>query len=98
IAFERPAVIAAGMDGAGRALHAVDQHAPKIANLHRQLALAEEIAARIGRLEPGQIENADIDRRDGYERLLARREAGDLHWNRHRLARPRQLRGFERDV
>ena len=98
IAFKRAARVAAGMDGAGRALHAVDQHAPEIANLDRQLALPEEIGVRVRRLEPGQIENADIDRRDGHPRLLARREAGDVNGQRHRLARPRERRRVELDV
>ena len=43
IAFEIAAVVAAGPDRAGHALHAVDQHALEVADLDRQLALAEEI-------------------------------------------------------
>ena len=86
------------MDGAGRALHAVDQHAPEIADLDRQLALPEEIGARVGRLEAGQIEDADIDRRDGHPRLFARRKAREMNGQRHRLARPRERRRVELDV
>ena len=86
------------MDGAGLALHAVDQHAPEIADFNRQLALPKEIGAGVGRLEPGQIENANIDRRDGHARLFARREPGEMNGQRHGLARPRQLRRVELDV
>ena len=93
-----PLGVAAGMNGAGLALHAVDQHAPEIADLDRQLALPEEIGARVRRLEAGQIENADIDRRDGHPRLLARREAGEMNGQRHRLTRPRSVRRVELDV
>ena len=82
-----PLAVAADMDRAGRALHAVDQHAPEVADLDRQLALAEEIGARVRRLEAGEVEDADVDRRDGDARLLARREAGDLDRHGHRLAR-----------
>ena len=98
IAFEGAARVAAGMDSAGRALHAVDQHAPEVANLDRQFALPEEIGARVRRLEPGQIEDADIDRGDGHPRLFARRKAGDVNRQRHRLARPRERRRVELNV
>ena len=63
IALEVAAAVAAGVDRAGRALHAVDQHAVEVADLDGELALAEEIAGRVGRLEAGQVEDADIDRR-----------------------------------
>ena len=45
IAFDAAAGIAAGVDGAGLALHAVDQHAPEIADLDREFALPKEIGA-----------------------------------------------------
>ena len=98
IAFDAAAVVAAGMDGARRALHAVDQHAPEIADLDRQLALPEEIGAGVRRLEPGQIQNADIDRGDGHPRFFARRKAGEMNGQRHRLARPRERRRVERNI
>src|SRR5580704_19362887 len=86
------------MDGAGLALHAVDQHAPEIADLDRKLALPEEISAGVRRLEAGQVENTDIDRGNGHARLLARREPREMNGERHRLARPRQRRRVELDV
>ncbi len=98
IAFEVAARVAAGVDGARRALHAVDQHAPEVADLDRELALAEEIGARVRRLEAGQVEDADVDGRHGHPRLLARREAGDLDRQGHRLARLRERRRVERNV
>ena len=52
IALEIATGVAAGMDRPRGALHAVDQHAPEVADLHRQLALAEEISAGSGVLKP----------------------------------------------
>ena len=63
-----------------------------------ELALAEEIAARVRRLVAGEIEDADVDRGDRDLRLLARREPADLDRHGHRLARPRLLRRLNRDV
>ena len=98
VAFEIAARVAAGMDRARRALHAVDQHAPEVADLDRELALAEEVGARVRRLEAGEVENADVDRRHRHPRLLARREARDLDRQGHRLARLGERRRVERDV
>ena len=50
IALEIAAAVAAGMQRAGDALHAVDQQAVEVADLDRELALAEEIVGRVGRL------------------------------------------------
>ncbi len=97
IAFEIAARVAARVDGAGCALHAVDQHAPQVADLDRKLALAEEIGARVRRLEAGQVEDSDVDRRHRHPRLLARRKARDLDRQRHRLARLHERRRVERD-
>ena len=63
-----------------------------------KLALAEEIGARVRRLEAGEVENADVDRRHRHPRLLARREARDLDRQRHRLARLRERRRVERNA
>ena len=49
----------------GRALHAVDQPAVEVADLDPELALAEVMAVGVGRLEAGQVQDADIDRGDG---------------------------------
>ena len=46
IAFEIAAAVAADMQRAGDALHAVDQIAVEVAHFERELALAEEIAGR----------------------------------------------------
>ena len=66
-------IVAAGADGAARALHAVDEIAVEVAHLRRELPLAEEVLDRIRRLVAGEVEDADIDRRDGDARLLAGR-------------------------
>ena len=98
IAFEIAAVVAAGLQRAGGALHAVDQQPVEIADVDGELALAEEIAARVRRLEPRQIEDADVDRGDRDLGLFAGREAADLDRQGQRLARPGLLRRVDRDV
>ena len=98
IAFEIAALIAAGLNGPGHALHAVDQHAPEVADLDRQLALAEEIRARVRCPVAGKVEDAEVDRRDGDMRLLSRREACDRDRDLERLARLRECWRAEGDV
>ena len=98
IAFEAAGAVAAGLQRAGRALHAVDQHAVEVADVDGELALAEEIAARVGRLVAGEIEDADVDRGDRDLRLFARRETADLDRHGQRLARPGLVRRLDRDV
>ena len=56
--------VAAGAQLAGRAERAVDQAAVEVAQFEAELALAEEPGLRIGRLVVGEVEDADIDRRD----------------------------------
>ena len=73
----RPAV-AAGADLARHALHAVDQQAVEVADLHAELALAEIPVVRRRRLEAGEVEDADIDGGDGDVGLRARRR--DCRW------------------
>ena len=63
--------VAARADGAEHALRRVDQLAVKIAELHAELPLAIEPAIRIGRLEPREVEDAEIDGGDGDIGLLA---------------------------
>ena len=46
IAFEVAAVVAAGLQRARDALHAVDQQAVEVANVDRELALAKEERGR----------------------------------------------------
>ncbi len=87
----RPPPIAAGADLAARALHAVDQLAVEIADLGRELALAEIIVVRRRRLVVGEIENADIDGGDDDARLLAG-EPVDLDRHAQRRVRPHELR------
>ena len=66
------AAVAAGADLALGALHAVDQLAVEVADFGRELALPEIIVVGVWRLVIGEIEDADIDRRDDDARLLAR--------------------------
>ena len=54
--------IAAGLELAAGALHAVDQLPVEVADFRGHAALAEIIIVRRRRLVIGQIENADIDR------------------------------------
>ena len=53
--------VATRPDGAHRPIHAVDQTAIDIAQLHPQFALAKVIALRIRGLKGGQVQDADID-------------------------------------
>ena len=73
IALEVAAAVAAAVQRAGGAFHAVDQEAVEVANVHAELALAEEITGRVGGLEAGQVQNADIDGGDRDLGLLSRR-------------------------
>jgi hypothetical protein len=61
---ERPAI----------ALGRIDQLAVEIADGHAELALAEIPAVRIGRLEAGEVEDAEVDRSDRHIGLLAGRD------------------------
>ena len=54
--------IAAGLELAAGALHAVDQLPVEVADFRGHAALAEIIIVRRRRLVIGQVENADIDR------------------------------------
>jgi len=54
----RAAGVAAGPDLAAGALHAVDQLPVEIADLRRQLALAEIVIVRRRRLVVGEVEDA----------------------------------------
>ena len=88
-AVQLGAGVAAGPDLAARALHAVDELAVEIADLGRELALAEIIVVRRRRLVVGQVENADIDRGDDDAGLIGRAETVDL--DRHAQGRVRTL-------
>ncbi len=98
VALDAGAAVAADMDRARGALHAVDEQAVEIADVDGELALAEEIVFRIGRLEAGDVEDADVDRRDRDRGFFPRREAGELDRQGHGLARLRHLGRAERDV
>ena len=56
------ALVAAAVNLAARALHAVDQLAVDVADVGRKRALTEIIIVGRRRLVVGQIENADVDR------------------------------------
>ena len=68
----RSAAVAAGADLARHALHAVDEQAVEIADLDAELALAEIPVVRRGRLEVGEVEDAEVDRGDRDEGFRAR--------------------------
>ena len=82
--------IAAGLDLAARALHAVDQLPVEVADFRRQAALAEIIIVRRRRLVVGQIENADIDGGNDDLGVLAGIEAAELDRNLQRRVRAHQ--------
>ena len=87
--------IAAGLDLAADALHAVDQLAIKVADLGGELALAEIIVVGRRRLVVGQVEDADIDRGHHHARLLAGGEPADLDRDAQRAVRARQRRQIQ---
>ncbi len=93
IAFEGAAAVAADMQRADDALHAVDQIAVEIADIERELALAEEIAARVGRLIMGEVEDADVDGGDRHPRLLAGARAPQARWATRMVWRGRVFSG-----
>ena len=72
------AAVAAGADAALGALHAVDQPAVEVAHLDTELALAKIMPGGVGRLKARQVQDADIDRRDGGICLGSDGEALDL--------------------
>ena len=76
--------VAARADRAARALHAVDQIAVEVADLGRELLLAEEVVDRVRRLVAGEVEDADIDRGDRDARLLAGLQPGKPDRQAHR--------------
>ena len=73
--------IAARLDLAACALHAVDQLAVEIADLRAHLALAEIVIVGRRRLVIGEVENADIDGGDHHLGVLAGVEAAELDRN-----------------
>ena len=79
--------IAAGLELAARALHAVDQLPVEVADFRGQAALAEIIVVRRRRLVIGQIENADIDRGNDDLGVLAGIEPAELDRNLQRGVR-----------
>src|SRR5262249_20272517 len=70
--------IAAGLDLAACAWHAVDELTVEVANVGGEPTLAEVVV--VGRRRPvaGQVQDADIDRGDDDARLLARVEPPDF--------------------
>ncbi len=63
--------IAAGLELAAGALHAVDQLPIEVADFRRHAALAEIVIVRRRRLVVGEVENTDIDRGDDDFCILA---------------------------
>ncbi len=90
--------VAAGADGAAGALHAVDQIAVEVADFRRELPLAEEMIEGIRSLVAGEVEDADVDRRDRDPRLLARAEPAELDGQCQGAARPDLRRSLEIDL
>ena len=89
--------IAAGLDRAARALHAIDELAIEVAEFGREPALAEIVVVGRRRLVVGQIEDADIDGGDYDARLLAGGKAVDLDRNAHCAVGTQQRRQSEID-
>ena len=79
--------VAAGLELAARALHAVDQLPIEVADFRGHAALAEIVIVRRRRLVIGQIENADIDRGDDDLGVLAGIEPAELDRNLQRGVR-----------
>src|SRR5690606_32821350 len=69
-------IAAAGANLTGRAERPIDQLAIDVAPVIAELALPEIPGVRLRRLEAREIENAEIDRRDGYIGFLALRQSG----------------------
>ena len=79
--------IAARAHPAHGAVHAVDQAAIEIADLHAEASLAKVMAGRIGAFEAGHVENAEIHCGDGGIGLLARLHIGNPQRHIERPAR-----------
>ena len=92
------AAVAARADLALGALHAVDQLAVKVADLGRELALAEIIVVGVGRLVVGEIEDADIDRRHDDACLFVRCQPAELDRHAQRGLGPDELRQVHGDA
>jgi len=75
------AAIAAGSELAAIGAHAVDQPAVEIADFKRELRLRVEPRFRRRCFILRQVEDAEIDSRDGDEGVLALRQA--FHFHRH---------------
>ncbi len=87
-----PGTIAAGLELAAGALHAVDQLPIEIADFRRHASLAEIVIVRRRRLVVGQIENSDIDGGNDDLRILAGIEAVKFDRELQRGARTHQRR------
>jgi hypothetical protein len=85
--------VAAGAHHAGHALHAVDELAVEVADLHPETALTEVPTVRRGRLIAGEVQDPEIDRRQGDIDRLAGRGVGDLDRDLEPLARADHARG-----
>src|SRR5262249_46795844 len=93
--LERAAAVAAGAHLPDIALHAVDELAVQVADLGRELALAELVIVRRRRLVAGEVENADVDGGNHDARLLAGAQAIHLNGYAQRAARPQQIRKLQ---
>ena len=90
--------IAAGLELAAGALHAVDQLPVEVADFRGHAALAEIVVVRRRRLVVGQIENADIDRGDDDLGVFAGIEAAELDRQLQRGVRTHQRRRRQTDL
>ena len=92
------APVAAGAQPTALGAHTVDQAPVEVADLAAQAALAVEPGVGSRGLEPRQVEDARVGRRDGDARLLAGSQAGELDGNREQAARADLLRHVEADA
>ncbi len=70
--------VAARAHHTGCAIHPVDEAAIEIAQLDPKPPLAEVMRRRVGCLEPREVQDAQIDRRQRHPHRIARRRAIDL--------------------
>ena len=90
--------IAAGLELAAGALHAVDQLPVEVADFRGHAALAEIVIVRRRRLVIGQIENADIDGGNDDLGVFAGIEAAELDRQLQRGVRTHQRRRRQVDL
>src|SRR5262249_34293016 len=87
-AVERAALVTAGLDLAGAALHAVDELAVEVANFGGKLSLPEVEGIGRRRVVVRKVEDADGDRGTAHASLLEAAKTVDLDRHRELGVRP----------